>query len=340
MNHDVRFKMLLKIPTVLRGFFDAFLPHVAEFVDFQVLEFVDKERHTLGGRKRTGDLLIKTRFRGRAAGFLIHLEHQAQPDPDLARRMLEYFALDWRDFDLPVYPVAVLSHKKPAPGLGLPLRVDFPSRLVLHFDFDVVDLARMDAGQYLKLDNLAALALAARMKIDPGQRPRFARDFLVRLGSTSAGSAEKKLATEFYFIYQPLSGEEALQLERELSKVQPDMVREKAMQIGNPFIRWGIQRGLEKGLQKGRREGRREGRKQGELELVELVLRQLKRRLGVLSANQAKGVRKLRLSDVEALGEALLEFNSSADLARWLRQTKKKDTDFHRSPQIRIREDQ
>jgi hypothetical protein len=97
------------------------------------------------------------------------------------------------------------------------------------------------------------------------------------------------------------------------------------MQIGNPFVRWGIQRGLEK------------GRRQGE---VELVLRQLKRRLGVLSANQEKGVRKLRLSDVEALGEALLEFNSSADLARWLRQTKKKDMDFHRSPQIRIREDQ
>ena len=187
----------------------------------------------------------------------------------------------------------------------------------------------MDAGQYLKLDNLAALALAARMKIDPGQRPRFARDFLVRLGTSRAGSAEKELAAEFYFVYQPLSGEEALQLERELSKVQPGMVREKAMQIGNPFVRWGIQRGLEK--------GRREGRRQGE---VELVLRQLKCRLRALSATQEKAVRKMRLSDLEALGEALLEFNSSADLARWLRQTKKKDADFHRSPQIRIREDQ
>ena len=113
MDHDARFKLLLKSPAVLRGFFDAFLPEVAAFIDFTILEFVDKERFTAGRKKRTGDLLVKTRPRGKAAGFLIHLEHQAQPDLNLGRRMLEYFTLDWRDFDLPVYPIAVLSHAKP-----------------------------------------------------------------------------------------------------------------------------------------------------------------------------------------------------------------------------------
>ena len=77
MNHDALFKMLLKAPAILRGFFDAFLPDAAKFVDFNVLEFLDKERFTIDGRKRTGDLLIKTRFREEAAAFLIHLEHQA-----------------------------------------------------------------------------------------------------------------------------------------------------------------------------------------------------------------------------------------------------------------------
>ena len=94
MDHDVRFKALLRVPVLLRGFFDAFLPEVARFMDFDVLEFVDKERHTIDGRKRTGDLLVRTRFKGKAAGFLIHLEHQAQPDRSLSRRMLEYFMLD------------------------------------------------------------------------------------------------------------------------------------------------------------------------------------------------------------------------------------------------------
>ena len=43
MNHDALFKMLLKTPTVLRGFFDAFLPKTGRFVDFARLEFMDKE---------------------------------------------------------------------------------------------------------------------------------------------------------------------------------------------------------------------------------------------------------------------------------------------------------
>jgi hypothetical protein len=64
MDHDARFKMLLKEPAILRGFFELFLPEVAGFIDFGVLEFVDKERHTADRRKRTGDLLVKTRFKG------------------------------------------------------------------------------------------------------------------------------------------------------------------------------------------------------------------------------------------------------------------------------------
>jgi predicted transposase YdaD len=79
------------------------------------------------------------------------------------------------------------------------------------------------------------------------------------------------------------------------------------MQLTNPFIELGIQRGIKK--------GRQEGRQAGE---VELVLRQLKRRLGNLAAPQAKAIRQLDLSQIEALGEALLEFTSKADLARWL----------------------
>jgi predicted transposase YdaD len=78
----------------------------------------------------------------------------------------------------------------------------------------------------------------------------------------------------------------------------------------------GIQRGIQRGRQEGRQEDRREGRQEGQ---IELVLRLLKRHLGVLTASQERAVRKLDLSRVEALSEALLDFTSRADLARWLR---------------------
>jgi len=210
MDHDARFKMLLKAPAVLRGFFDAFLPEVARFIDFGVLEFVDKERHTIDGRKRTGDLLVKTRFRGEAARFLIHLEHQAQPDRNLGRRMLEYFMLDWQDFDLPVYPVAVLSHRKPARVALSPVAVDFPNGRVLMFKFDVIDLAAMDAEPNLKTANPAALALASRMRFDASRRVGLTSDFFISLAETPISHEDQQLVAGFFSAYQPLSHAGAL----------------------------------------------------------------------------------------------------------------------------------
>jgi len=319
VDHDARFKMLLKAPAILRGFFELFLPEVAKFIDFGVLELVDKERHTIDGRKRTGDLLVKTRFKGGAAGFLIHLEHQAQPDPNLGRRMLEYFMLDWRDFDIPVYPIAVLSHRETLRVPPSPICVDFPNRRVLMFTFDVIDLSRMDAEPYLKTANPAGLALAARMKFDAKKRVSLTRDFFVGLSDSPIDPKDKLLVSAFFSDYQRLTLGQALQLEREMSKVMPDMAREKVIQLTNPFIELGILRGRrqgrKQGILKGRQQGILKGRQQGE---VELVLKQLRRRFGSLAASQEKAVRMLKLSRIEALGEALLEFTSRADLDRWL----------------------
>lgn len=136
MNHDALFKRLLKRPSLLQDFLNLFLPDVAVFVDFSRLEFVDKERTTLEGKMRTGDLLVKTRIRGRAMGFLIHLEHQAQLEPRLGRRMLEYFVLDWREYSLPVYPIVVMSHAAPGLRNRRPVIMGFPNMRVLEFHFE------------------------------------------------------------------------------------------------------------------------------------------------------------------------------------------------------------
>jgi hypothetical protein len=48
------------------------------------------------------------------------------------------------------------------------------------------------------------------------------------------------------------------------------------------------------------------------------VLRLLERRIGPLPALQKEAIRKLQISEIETLGEALLGFSSPADLTRWL----------------------
>ena len=116
------------------------------------------------------------------------------------------------------------------------------------------------------------------------------------------------MVAAFFFAYQRLNAAEELHLQEEISKVESAEMRDQIMQLTNPWI--------EAGKREGRQEGLQEGRQQGE---VELVLRMLSRRLGNLSASQENAVRKLTLPKIEDLGEALLDFDSPADLARWLR---------------------
>ena len=65
--------------------------------------------------------------------------------------------------------------------------------------------------------------------------------------------------------------------------------------------------GLERGLEQGRIKGERD-----------LVLKLLNRKLDVLSPELIARVNSLSVERVEALGEALLDFNSMGDLEAWL----------------------
>lgn len=73
--------------------------------------------------------------------------------------------------------------------------------------------------------------------------------------------------------------------------------------------------GREEGRQEGRQQGRQEGRQEGELELA---LRLLRRRCGDLTPHQVARIRALPLERLEALAEALLDFQNPRDLDAWL----------------------
>ncbi len=63
-------------------------------------------------------------------------------------------------------------------------------------------------------------------------------------------------------------------------------------------------------------EGRQEGRQEGE---VLLILRLLTRRFGVVSPGMQAQIQALSLSQLESLGEALLDFSQLSELQDWLR---------------------
>ncbi|WP_228021264.1 DUF4351 domain-containing protein [Vasconcelosia minhoensis] len=72
---------------------------------------------------------------------------------------------------------------------------------------------------------------------------------------------------------------------------------------------------IAEGRRAGRQEGRQEGRRQ---EAVALIQRQLTRRLGTLPEVSRAQLARLSLVQIEALGEALLDFGALAELESWL----------------------
>ena len=69
------------------------------------------------------------------------------------------------------------------------------------------------------------------------------------------------------------------------------------------------------GLQEGRQKGLQEGLQEGE---ANLVIRQLRRRLGELPESQCSQIKSFPISKLEDLGEALLDFQGIDDLDDWL----------------------
>jgi Domain of unknown function (DUF4351) len=100
-----------------------------------------------------------------------------------------------------------------------------------------------------------------------------------------------------------------LGLENEFWKDFKQFEQERNM----PYMTTGERIGFDLGKQEGRVEGRQEGE-------LSLVLRLLQRRLGQLSPTVRTQIESLTLAQIEALGEALLDFTGADDLSRWLQQ--------------------
>ena len=87
--------------------------------------------------------------------------------------------------------------------------------------------------------------------------------------------------------------------------------REKAVQEGRV-------QGIEQGRAEGIEQGRVQGIEQGRQREANLILRLLQRRFREIPQNLADVIRELPIEQLENLGEALLDFESLADLVGWL----------------------
>jgi predicted transposase YdaD len=309
LDHDAIFKQL--IGAFLGEFLDLFAPNLAAMVAPASLTLLPTESFVslLDPDRRTADLLVQAELRAQPATILIHLEHQAQADRQLDRRMFRYFARFYDHYNQPIYPLALCSYRSPRRAAPHAHQLSVAQRPVLDFQYQVVQLNQLDWRAYLRHPNPLAAALMARMRMAPNERWQVKAACLRQLAGLPLSKAQQHMLATFVSIYLPLQGQEAAHFAAEVATWQAE-TQEVVVELINE---WEL-----KGLKKGRKEGRKEGRLEGQQELLQ---QQLTHRFGTLPDPVQRRLLTLSARQLSALGEAIFDLQHLADLEAWLAAT-------------------
>lgn len=314
VTHDDLIKGLLHCPRLLRDFCRAFLPELGGLVELEGLQYVDKEHPRAGSTpRRTGDILVKAKWRGSEAGMLMHIEGQSRVQSCMTERLVEYAMRDALRYRLPVLPVLLLTAGQPVEKLPGILDWRFGTLARIHAKCPVVAFRQMRPERYLRSRNVAALALTSLMPLTPSQQVHAIVETLAESLRQRLAPDELEAATAFVTHYLPLGPRQALQVEaavRKLSETEPELA---AMpRLVNPFVQIGRIHGREEGREEGVLEGRLRGSREMSLRLVERKFPGLGKRVSPLLG-------RLGGDEVIAFGEALLFMNAPSECLAWLR---------------------
>ncbi len=294
INHDQLFKEL--ITTFFVEFLELFFPAVLEYLDTDSIQFIDKELFTdiARGEKNILDLVALAKFQSQDYSFLIHVENQASNAPEFNRRMFRYFCSLFLKYDHPIYPIVIFSYDRPQRLDKSSFVIDFPNKQILNFDYEIVQLDRLDWRDFLQQKNPVAAALMSKMKIDNSDRPTVKAECLRLMITLKLDPAKMQLISGFVDSYLRLNSHEESIFQSELSTMELQE-REQIMQITTSWE------------EKGRLE-----------EKLAITLRQLKRKFGTLESDITNRIESLESSQLDSLTEDLLDFQSLDDLLNWL----------------------
>lgn len=301
IDHDRLFKEL--ISTFFLEFLELFLPEMRATIDPNSIRFLQQEYFAdlTAGEDKIIDLLVEVKQLGEDAVFIFHLEAQASPESYFTRRIFFYFARLHQKFLLRIYPIVIFSFDQPYREEPHTYTVEFPNWKVLEFNFKSIQLNRLNWRDFLNQPNPVAAALMSKMRIAIEDRPKVKVECLRLLATLQLDPARTRLISGFVDTYLKLNAIETQAFQAEIAKIEPER-REGVMQIVTSWMQEGIEQGIERGERS-------------------LVLRLLTKRVGTLPSEVCDRIDQLSIEQVEALGEALLEFRSITDLEVWLSQS-------------------
>ncbi len=245
-------------------------------------------------RNRGVDLLDET-----TGGGLIHIELQSTHDANMSLRMMEYFAVVWRQFGRFPEQVVLYVGEQPLRMAGVLNGPNFS------FTCRIADIREFDGEKLLASPQLedTIMSILAKVKDHRAGVRRI-------LSSIVSGKLENRSsAVSTFLILAGLRKLEAL-IEQEASQMPLlDDIMDHAV-LGHEFKR-GLAQGREQGVQQGREQGVEQGRHDGELFLL---LRLAEKRFGKIPAPLKDRLTNLPVAELESATLRLLDARSAEDI--------------------------
>ncbi|AFY42564.1 DUF4351 domain-containing protein [Nostoc sp. PCC 7107] len=303
-DNDSPWKEILEayFPQAMQFFF----PQTAALINWQrPHEFLDKEFQQISREaelgRRYADKLVKVwQIDGEEVWLLIHIEIQAKPEDNFAERMFSYNLRIFDKFAKPAISLAILCD---ADSTWRPTEYsyNYPD-CSLVFKFGTVKLLDYQ-NRWTELaasDNPFATVVMAHLKTQqtskqPGERKNWKFSLIRRL--YEQGLEERDIRNLYRFIDWVMILPKALEAEfwQDFKLFEQELTM--------PYITTGERIGYERGKEE---------------QTQALVLKLLQRRVGNLPDEVRQQVQSLSLEQLEALGEALLDFSNINDLLNWL----------------------
>jgi hypothetical protein len=258
------------------------------------------------GEKKIIDLLVRAKFKNQDTLFIIHTEHQSASQANFNERMFVYFARLHEKYAIPIYPIVLYSHDAPQTLQPSSYTIEFSGWKILEFNYRVIQLNQLNWQDFVNQPNPVASALMSKMRMDTQQRPEVKLISLQLLASLGLNPAQIQLISGFIDTYLQLNPEEQRAFAEQLATIEPRQ-EEQVMEIVTSWMREGIEQGIGQGVERGRKQ-----------EAVSMIKRMLTHRFGSLTPQLHSRITSLSVTQLEDLGEALLDFTVIGDLEVWL----------------------
>lgn len=252
MGHDQLFKSILR--SFFREFLDLFFPDHAAGLDFDSVRFSDKElfKGFPDGQRREPDVVAQVRARGGAPEVVVvHVEVQTDATGDFHRRMFEYYALLWLQFEAPVFPVALVLRGGPREGVTTEeYRQDVFEREVVRFRYATVALAQLSSREYLDRGPLAAGLAALMQRGRDSEELELRARMLRRVVTSRLDEALQYLLVNVIETYFPVPEGERERYQRLLSREEYKIVQDMELTWGDKLLLKGVEKGKRETLKR------------------------------------------------------------------------------------------